>query len=147
MAPTVDADAAAWIRDVVLTLTYRRSTGGILRCPCQGSASGHCQNGHHDQCPRTRGWHRHGQPDPETYVVSRSGGALTPVWRAGRACRWLCPCSCHQQVQALFPAPERGTGRTSTASYLRIGSTDRLRRDDDPQPTLLDILRAGEGVS
>lgn len=131
-------DVAAWIRTVVLPARYLASIPDPATCDCQGSASGHCQTGRHEQCPRARGWHRHGEPSPETYVVARRYGALAPVWRTSRACRWLCPCTCHTTVNTLFDAPARQYGRRS-AGALRISSTDRLHRDDAPQPALFEV--------
>jgi hypothetical protein len=124
----------------VLPPAYLANTAPVNVCRCQWGPSGTCRSGRHDRCQRTVGWERHGSPGPETHIVSRRGWvALTPVWRAGRACRWLCPCWCHEQVQALFPAPPGRPGRLSTTGgngYTRISSTDRLRVDDEPQPAL-----------
>lgn len=139
------ADVAAWIRDVVLPAGYRDNTSRTDICPCQGSASGHCQTGTHDQCPRTWGWHRHGQPDPDTYITDRRGhvaharGISAAVWRSGTPCRWVCPCTCHTTVATLFAAPTRQAPRQlATTGYGRISSTDRLRANDLPQPSLFD---------
>lgn len=143
----IPADAAAWIRDVVLTPAYRAGVGDRTTCPCQGSPSGHCDHGNHEQCPRTWGWHRHGQPDPDTYITNSRGlvavargVASAAVWRTGRACRWLCPCTCHTTVTALFDPPAREAPRPSVADgNTRITSTDRLKAFDGPQPTLFDL--------
>ncbi|WP_194821285.1 DUF6248 family natural product biosynthesis protein [Micromonospora sp. S-DT3-3-22] len=135
----IPADVAAWIRDTVLTAGYLAATPDPTRCPCQGGPSGHCGNGNCGQCPRTQEWHRHGQPDPETYIVSSNHhAALTPVWRAGRACRWLCDCTCHTTVTPLFAAPARTAGRRTGAH--RIASTDRALADHTPQPSLMELL-------
>ncbi|MFI6228913.1 DUF6248 family natural product biosynthesis protein [Micromonospora echinospora] len=143
----IPADVAAWIRNTVLPAGYLASIPNPAICPCQGSASGHCQTGECMRCPRTWGWHRHGQPEPETHITNSRGliaharGVYAAVWRAGRACRWLCPCLCHDQVQALFAAPVGRTGRRSSTGGNRIASTDRLRRDDAPQPALWEVTR------
>lgn len=101
-------------------------------CPCQWGPSGNCRSGQHEKCPRTWGWPRHGQPEPETHLVGRDWMALVPVWRAGRSCRWLCPCRCHAEVVALFPAPTRGPRRSSgLGGNNRIASTDLLRLWDE----------------
>lgn len=73
--------------------------------------------------------------------MGRDWMALVPVWRAGRSCRWLCPCRCHGEVVALFPAPARGPKRSSgLGGNNRIASTDRLRAWDEEPPSLLDDL-------
>lgn len=125
--------------DTVLPVRYVASVGPLNVCPCQYGPSGHCRNGRHEKCQRTWGWERHGQPEPETYVVGRDWSALTPVWRVGTACRWLCPCVCHTTVAALFDPPPRRPGRLSlTGGNQRIASTDRLRRDDPAVPDLFE---------
>lgn len=144
------ADAATWIRDVVLPPAYRAGTTDPSICPCQYGPSGHCAAGRHERCPRTWGWHRHGEPDPDTHITNaagRVGGAPSvssvAVWRTGRPCRWLCPCTCHVTVQPLFAAPERGTPRLSAAggnNIAAIASTDRALAVPTPQPSLLELL-------
>lgn len=121
----------------VLPSGYVRNSCPVDVCPCQYGPSGHCGEGRHERCPRTLGSDRHGIPLPETHVVSRSWGALTPVWRVGAACRWLCPCECHSTVQALFPAPKQSPPRASRrGGNNRIWATDNLRRYDPAHPTL-----------
>lgn len=110
------------------------------RCPCQWGPSGHCGAGMHERCPRSLGWHRHGQAEPETYVAGYRGGALAAVWRTGAPCRWLCPCACHSTVSALFAAPARGPRR---GGHHRIASTDRLRQYDPDAPALFDLEVSG----
>ena len=66
-------DAAAWVRDHVLTPTYRANTVDPARCPCQWGPSGHCLVERHDRCPRTQGWERHGQPSPDTWITDAQG--------------------------------------------------------------------------
>ena len=140
MITTLLPDAAAWIRDVVLPAAYRRNTVDPALCPCQWGPSGHCQNGDHERCPRTEGWHRHGQADPDTYITDARGmpAAGAEVWRSGTACRWLCPCPCHTTVTPLFPMPARAPRRLSRSGgngHVRIASTDSTLADD-PQPAL-----------
>lgn len=133
-------DAAAWVRDHVLTPTYRANTVDPARCPCQWGPSGHCLAERHDRCPRTQGWERHGQPSPDTWITDAQGmvahapGVTAAVWRAGTPCRWLCPCTCHATVAALFPLPPQPPVRKGVE--LPIAATDRLRRGDPQQPTL-----------
>lgn len=110
----------------VLPAGYVAASGHLTKCPCQYGPSGCCTNGRHDECPRTWGWERHGEPQPETWIVGRRWGALTAVWRNGTACRWLCPCDCHSTVAGLFPPITRAARRRDVN---RISSTDRLRRD------------------
>ena len=114
----------------------------LTTCPCRWGRTGYCVDGRHERCVRTWGWHRHGQPEPETYLVSRTGGARDPLWRAdGTACRWLCSCVCHDRVVALIPPVER-TGRRVRVGRLPISATDRQWSDvDDPQIALF-----GEGA-
>jgi len=128
--------AAAWIRTMVLPAAYLASTGDPAVCPCQYGPSGHCAKGRCEKCPRTWGWPRHGQADPDTYISSRSGGAWavvpgpTALWRAGPACRWLCPHTCHATVAGLFSAPAPAARTGGRTGGNQISSTDRLRRDD-----------------
>ncbi|SCL32076.1 hypothetical protein GA0070616_4383 [Micromonospora nigra] len=148
MTATIPADVADWIRDAALPASLRGEVEDRLHrtCPCLGSVSGHCGKGSHEQCPRTQGWHRHGEPSPETWITNSRGlvaaarGISTAVWRTGRACRWLCPCNCHTTVMALFTAPASEAPRRMSVSggNNRIATTDRLRADDEPQPTLFD---------
>lgn len=65
-------DAAAWVRDHVLTPTYRANTVDPARCPCQWGPSGHCLVGRHDRCPRTQGWERPA-PSPDTWITDAQG--------------------------------------------------------------------------
>lgn len=125
----------------VLPARYIASVGSTTICPCQYGPSGHCNAGNHPKCPRTWGWERHGQPEPETHIVSRDYGALTPVWRTGQACRWLCPCTCHTNTIALFEPPARRPGSLSVTGgngYARVASMDNTLAVDDDQPTLWD---------
>lgn len=122
----------------VLPARYVASVAPLEVCPCQWGPSGHCTANHHTKCPRTWGWHRHGQPEPLTHIVSRAYLALTPVWSTGRACRWLCPCPCHTNTVALFAPPPRQAGRASGFGgngHARIATTDTALAVDD-QPTL-----------
>lgn len=145
---TIPTDAATWIHDVVLPPALRDDLRDQRRqrCPCQGSASGHCQTGECMLCPRTWGWHRHGEPAPDTWITDSRGlvavarGVSAAVWRSGRACRWLCPCRCHATVAPLFDPPAREAPRRLSAAggNNRIASTDRLRAFDTPPPTLFD---------
>ncbi|MEW2442803.1 DUF6248 family natural product biosynthesis protein [Micromonospora marina] len=145
---SMPADAADWIRDTVIPPGLRDEIHDHIHrhCPCQGSPSGHCGKGTHEQCPRTWGWERHGHPSPETWITDSRGmvavarGVNAAVWRTGRACRWLCPCDCHTTVTPLFAAPARDALRRMSAAggNNRIASTDRLRINDAPQPTLFD---------
>lgn len=123
----------AWA-DVVLPPGYRAGSEQVYvdwKCACQGGRSGWCTHDSprdHDRCPRSEGWHRHGQPDPETYVISRrEWGARTAVWLSGRPCRSLCSCRCHVEVQALIPAPVRVALPPRDAG--RIAATDSTYRE------------------
>jgi hypothetical protein len=107
--PPMTAEAAAWVYDTALTPTYRRSCtvdgdpALILRCSCQGGRCGHCAADRHHQCTtRLRG----PVVGTETYIVSVSGGAYTPVWLAGRPCRWVCPCDCPAPEPIVVAVPE-----------------------------------------
>lgn len=82
-ARPIPADVAAWIRDTVIPVSYRRNTTDPAKCACQWGACGHCKAGRHRDCTTTAwGW----SPSPDTYLC----GAR--VWRSGRPCRWICPC-------------------------------------------------------
>ena len=152
LAP-LPGEAAAWIHDVVLLSAYRDNALTSRRCPCQWGRTGHCAHGRHDRCPRTWGWERHGAPSPDTYVTDAHGVvaaaptvASVAVWRAGRPCRWLCPCACHTQVQALIPPPPRQPGRASrTGGNARIAATDHIRAWDSQQLDLIAALEASHG--
>ncbi len=142
----IPADVGAWIHDVVLPAGYRASEGPLLTmCSCQFGPSGTCLHDKHEKCVRTQGWHRHGEPDPETHISVREGGAWVvaaawaAVWRVGTPCRWLCPCECHTTVQALIPPVPATPPRLS-----RTGGNGRIVADhlsiwDEPAPTLFDL--------
>jgi hypothetical protein len=107
--PPMTPEAAAWVYNVVLTATYRQSCTiegnprTIVDCCCHGGQCGHCGAGRHHQCTTVL----HGPiVHPETYVVSRSGGAYTPVWLAGTPCRWMCACDCPAPEPVAVPVPE-----------------------------------------
>lgn len=109
MAP-VSPEAAAWIRDVVLPPAYRRNTTDPAVCACQYSVCGHCQAGRHRQC-QVVGWggapRAHGDThitDARGMVAGAWGVASAEVWRAGRPCRWVCPCGCTPVGAALPPS-------------------------------------------
>lgn len=96
--------AAGWVYDVVLTQRYKESIGAIMWtgarenrrdegkgaaflsvCPCQYGPCGRCGDGRPELCKQ--------KPvvSPETRILSPNGWALTPVWRSGRPCCWVCP--------------------------------------------------------
>jgi hypothetical protein len=107
--PPMSAEAADWVYNTVLTATYRRSCtvegdpALILQCDCQGGRCGHCAAGRHHQCTTVL----HGPiVHPETYIVSRSGGAMTPVWLSGTPCRWMCACGCPAPEPVAVAVPE-----------------------------------------
>lgn len=134
----VAADAAAWIRTIVLPAAYLASTypsSDPSICPCQYGPSGHCNAGRCEKCPRTYGSDRHGQPWPDTRIIGRDWKVcghpdVVAVWRTGPACRWLCPHPCHTTVAGLFEASTPVAGRASRTGGNQISATDRLRRFD-----------------
>lgn len=112
-------DAADWIYRHVLTTAYRRSVGAegrgkddelqlgfaaVRTCPCQFGPCGRCALGRHDHCS-----HHNWRPpaSPLAHILTRRGGALTPVWPTGKACAWRCPCGClpPEPLPAVEPEP------------------------------------------
>lgn len=92
---------------VVFPARILASYGGldlVRRCACQYGASGHCAAGKHGRCGHTTQPDWYDQPQPETHLLSSSGGALADVWtRTG--CRWRCPCDCghRKPVEVIQP--------------------------------------------
>lgn len=107
----IPPDAARWIHDVVLPPGLRDDIRDRLRehCPCQWGPCGHCEAGRHDQCSVVA-WGGAPRAHCDTYVTNARGqvavgrGVIADVWRAGRPCRWVCPCGC-TPVGAALPPP------------------------------------------
>ncbi len=94
-ATAMPGHQANWIAEQVLTRTYIKSCGGvelIRLCDCQYGPCGHCGQGNHAKCS-TRRHPELSRLHPHTRVVGPTGAALTDVWTAGAACRWVCPCN------------------------------------------------------
>lgn len=105
-------EQAAWVRKhawpAPRRAAYANDIRDVTNCACHGGApSRQCTTGQHAECPTT------GRPLWEALLCDRNG--LDPlylrntdhtrvafVWLAGRPCRWICPCRCHQ------PANEQG---------------------------------------
>jgi hypothetical protein len=127
----MDADAAAWVRTVVLARVDDFTHNALItHCPCQWGRCGYCVSGEHLKCAHTV-W----TPPPtcETYVIDRRGGARTQVWLAGKPCRWVCPCSCRADSPGLFAVDSaaRGSRRHGEQPPGRAAVVD--------QPTLFDL--------
>lgn len=98
---------AAWVYDAVLPRRVLEDNPSLLICNCQYGRCGNCGADRHDRC-----WTHANGPmvGCETYVISRTGGALTEVWPAGKPCRWMCPCVCPTPTPvALEPEPDAPT--------------------------------------
>lgn len=128
---------AAWIRANAwpepMRKAYEQARGSYTMCACQYGPTGHCLNGHCDNCGRgtplpcsiTRILRRGGKYTaylPEPYTHKTDTHATGPrrtreamVWYADRKCRWLCTHSCHHTsrtspkppTRTLRPAPDR----------------------------------------
>lgn len=97
---------AAWVRDNAWTRQIHKdhSNDYYAVCPCQYGPTGWCQAGNERSCGHCAG---HTVVSPDTYVTNARSQVLSwrikgarsmvaAVWRVGRACRWRCPCACHQ---------------------------------------------------
>ncbi len=107
---------AVWVREHVWTGVMRkehRSTPAFFAsCPCLYGKSWHCQHGKCLECHRAAPLR-----SPEGYITNKREEVLSfsapyqhphetatgahptrnaMVWLADRACRWVCPCTCHQ---------------------------------------------------
>ncbi|MBC9000467.1 DUF6248 family natural product biosynthesis protein [Micromonospora aurantiaca (nom. illeg.)] len=104
----IAADAAEWIRTVVLPETYRRNSSDPARCACQGGVCLHCQEGRHAKC-QVVAWGGAPLARCETFICDRRGmvagasGVINEVWRSGKPCRWVCACGCAPVGAALPP--------------------------------------------
>ncbi|QLQ37971.1 DUF6248 family natural product biosynthesis protein [Micromonospora robiginosa] len=124
----IPADAATWIRDVVLPPAYRKGTRDQSVCPCQWGVCGHCQAGRHEKCnvvawggaPRAHGDTR--ITDARGLVAGGWGVRSTEVWRSGRPCRWICPCGCTPIGCALPPASPAGPEQLDLFAALPVGA-------------------------
>lgn len=86
---------AAWVADVVLTAAMLKGYSRQDLCPCWGGVCYHCKNGHREPCVVHR-WGGAPPAQPETWITDHQGRVVTrspDVWRAGRPCRWICPCT------------------------------------------------------
>jgi hypothetical protein len=118
--------AAEWVKTAVLPKAYFREGAYaplITKCPCQWGQCGTCKDlGKHEKCNTNHGG---SVASPEAYVISRRhGGALTPVWRTGTPCRWICPCPvCDARATLppdafeLLPAPRRAASPDQLALF------------------------------
>ncbi|MGH3587071.1 MAG: DUF6248 family natural product biosynthesis protein [Pseudonocardia sp.] len=90
---------AAWIRQHVIPRRVHDSTGEFLlhHCACQYGPSGWCEVGKCDRCAHRTQPEFYAKAAPETHVLAAGDASvLTPVWLIPTACRWRCPCTCHQ---------------------------------------------------
>ena len=110
---TMPPDTAQLIRDQVLPTSYRDEirAGLIEHCPCQWGPCGHCEAGNHNQCSVVA-WGGAPRAHGDSYIINRRGQVTvgrgvpsTEVWRAGRPCRWICPCGCTPIGYTPPPAP------------------------------------------
>jgi hypothetical protein len=129
-------DQAAWVRQNAWPApwlrAYQHIPGTFLDCACQRPPSLNCQSGDHHRCAHD------GHPVRETVVQTSSRRAaqfsepyehrppsghrgrrdahgrndLAWVWLAGRPCRELCTCVCHQ------PAPPDGAAAVLAGEQL-----------------------------
>lgn len=139
----MDADAAAWVREVVWTQRMRKTHSEVpdaaSTCWCQAGPSGHCKADRHGKC-----WHNGNPPfaSPETYVCGRDGTSVLAfaerfehattsatgpkraqaamVWLADRACRWRCPCGCHTPSTATAAPPAAAVAPSTKAGQLDL---------------------------
>lgn len=121
-APTMPAEAAAWIREHAWTArmrkTYAEVPGFYTTCACQWGRSIHCGRGRHGKCAVGTPLRDYaalivfdgGRPAffPEPYTHKTDASATGPkftqlaqVWLADRVCRWVCSCGCHTAPAAL----------------------------------------------
>lgn len=134
---TMDAGAAAWVRKQVLP-THCHATLTDT-CPCQWGPCGHCQQGNHLECPK-RTNPRHGQPDPEAWIVDQRGlvaAHWATVWRAhGPACRWICRCDCPPELHPGLPPMRRQ--RRADLGIAGLNTTPRRLRGPE-QDVLFEV--------
>jgi hypothetical protein len=120
--PTSTADLIA---KKVLTKTYVKSGGGldlVRMCSCQYGPCGHCSAGSHHKCTTRVGFGGKPPAGPDTYLQNRRGLVVASVWRSGKGCRWMCPCSTcadtttvPDKKMTVTAAPKRARGD------LRVG--------------------------
>ena len=100
---TMPADTAAWIRDHVLTNTYRRGTSDPTTCDCQAGPCSYCQNGQHRQSQEQRQQQqRDGEAEKNTLgcrlprISTRPSSSEKRLPRISRRPRIssICPCGC-----------------------------------------------------
>jgi len=113
---TVDAqtepDASAAVRESSPARPRRaHNRSGISHpdqvpvCACQWGPTTHCLHGDHGRCSA------HTVLTCETHLTYADGtcvldrGGPVEVWLAGRACTWVCACSCHTEHTDPSAAP------------------------------------------
>ncbi|GAA3144628.1 hypothetical protein GCM10010466_39660 [Planomonospora alba] len=116
MPPPMTSEAAAWIREHVLTLPWVTLNLPGRKCGCQLGRTHACRTGHHGDCVFIR------EPGPllthETEVYGpRAGnlrGSTVKVWLT---CRWMCDCWCRHRLE-LDPAPAPGAAPADDQASL-----------------------------
>ncbi len=97
---------AAWVADIILTRQMLKAYSSQDTCACQGGLCHYCRTGHESPCVVVR-WGGAPRAQSEGWITDRRGRVVPgspDVWRAGRPCRWICPCTDCPALPARPPA-------------------------------------------